>query len=112
MQQNLSEVIRAIKELNHKSMSEFAGELEISRSTLQEYLNGRGNPRLSTLEHLAQKLHIKPIVLVSGLQNNPPPESILMLFHSIEAVASLPQSKKRRLTELIMEILALWEDEK
>ena len=111
MQQNMSNVIRTLKELNKKSMSEFAEELEISRSTLQEYLSGTGNPRLSTVEHLAKKLQINPIFLVSGLYENQQLEVILLLLNAIEPVAMLSKEKKERMAELIMEIVSLWEDE-
>ena len=107
----MSNVIRTLKELNKKSMSEFAEELEISRSTLQEYLSGTGNPRLSTVEHLAKKLQINPIFLVSGLYENQQLEVILLLLNAIEPVAMLSKEKKERMAELIMEIVSLWEDE-
>lgn len=40
------------------SLSEFADWLCISRSSLQEYSRGAGNPTVATIEHLAGKLGI------------------------------------------------------
>ena len=56
IQENMSKSIRSLKEVQHKSLVELSEELEISRSTLQKYLDGHGNPSLKMVEHLAEKL--------------------------------------------------------
>ncbi len=51
IQENMSKSIRSLKEVQHKSLVELSEELEISRSTLQKYLDGHGNPSLKMVEH-------------------------------------------------------------
>ena len=41
VQQNMANVIRMIMETRNMSMDDFSEELEISRSTLQEYLKAK-----------------------------------------------------------------------
>ena len=52
IQQNMADTIRMIMELRHKTLEEFADDLEISRSTLHEYIKARGNPTALMIEHL------------------------------------------------------------
>ena len=66
IQHNMATVIRVVKEARGESLAEFSAELEISRSSLQEYLSGHGNPNISTVEHLADKLGVDPIFLLTG----------------------------------------------
>ena len=66
IQKNMALVLSALRQENGKSLDEFSQELEISRSTLQEYLSGKGNPSLSTVEHLAEKLGLDASILMSG----------------------------------------------
>ncbi len=66
IQRNIANAMRAAKESSGKSLTEFADELEISRSTLQGYLSGTGNPSIVTVEHISQKLGIGVAPLVSG----------------------------------------------
>ena len=66
LNKNFSTILNIIKSERQKSMTEFSEELEISRSALQEYLSGSGNPNLTTIEHIAQKLNVSPCFLLLG----------------------------------------------
>lgn len=65
LRQNLASALNAIKIAQGLSLTEFAEELEISRSHLQVYLKGEGNPTMNTIEHIAERLHVNPITLIS-----------------------------------------------
>ena len=67
---NLAETLSAIKRERRLSTTNFAVELDISRSALQEYLEGKGNPRLSTIFFIAEKLNMDPAVLIFGETTN------------------------------------------
>lgn len=108
IQQNMADTIRMIMTLREKTLDELAEELEISRSTLQEYIKARGNPTALMIEHLAQKLHIDPAVLMTGLLDLDRREIVLLLLNSIQAVAELPDGKRIRFAELFLEMVHLW----
>jgi len=55
-----------IKAARGQTLDELAEELEISRSQLQRYLNGTGNFTVNTVEHMATKLKVDPIALMSS----------------------------------------------
>lgn len=110
IQQNVARMMNAFKEQRNKSTAEFSEELEISRSTLQEYLNGTGNPSVLMLDHLAQKLEVDPMVLVSGTFQREPVSEVLLLFRMTKSVMDLPQEKRNNFASLFLQMAALWED--
>lgn len=108
IQQNMADTIRMIMTLREKTLDELAEELEISRSTLQEYIKARGNPTALMIEHLAKKLDIDPAVLMTGLLDLNRREIVLLLLNSIQALAELPEGKRIRFAELFLEMVHLW----
>lgn len=111
IQQNMADMIRMIMKLQKKSLDEFADELQIARSTLQDYLKAQGNPTATMIEHLAQKLGIDPAVLITGLFGLSQGETVLFLLGLIQKVAELPQERRLRFAELFLEMIHLWDSE-
>ena len=109
IQENISAVMRALKQQRGVSSAVFSEELEISRSTLQEYLNGTGNPRVDTIEHLAGRLGIDPVVLVSGVFCPSQLQVALLLLHTLDVTARLEPTKQQRMGELLVEMLSFWQ---
>ena len=58
--------LREIKEERGLSVVEFSEQLDISRSALQAILTCKGNPRTDTIEHIASRLGVSPISLLSS----------------------------------------------
>ena len=65
IQKNISATIRR-KLREYKNQEEFAQEVGIGHTTLQNILAGRGNPNTETIELLAKGMKISPAQLVSG----------------------------------------------
>ena len=63
---NLARQLNEIRKARGLSITEFAEELNISRSTLQSILLCNGNPRTDTIEHIAEKLQIDPVSLLAA----------------------------------------------
>lgn len=111
IQQNVAKMMRAFKTAGNKSTAEFSEELEISRSTLQSYLNGTGNPSVSMLDHLAEKLDVDPMVLVSDVFSHDRVDMILLMLRTTNVVAMLSEDKRKTFAELFLQIVSLWEEE-
>lgn len=109
IQRNMANVIRAIKEVNAKSMSELSSELEISRSTLQNYLAGKGNPSASTMEQLAEKLGIDVSFLVSGVFSDNQLRIVLRLLDTMGLLFRLSPEKRVQFANLLLEMIRLWD---
>lgn len=108
IQQNMANVIRAVKEVNAKSLSEFSEELEISRSTLQSYLSGKGNPSADTMERLAEKLGLDVTFLVSGAFAGSQLRVLLRLLDTLGLVFHLSPVCRLRFAQLLLEMVQLW----
>lgn len=112
MQENIAVSIRTIMERRKKSLSEFSEELGISRNALYDYIRGRGNPSITTLEHIAEKLELDPSVLVLGLFELDQRETaLLLLLDTIQGVAELGEEKRIRFAELFLEMVRLWNED-
>jgi len=110
LQENIANMLRAKKQLDGQSIDDWSEELGISHSTLQDYLKGSGNPTVKMIEHLADKLAIDPIALVSGKMDPEQYKIVLMMLDTVKAVSILPQTKRLRFAELFLELVQLWEE--
>ena len=54
---NIASCLTNFKDKNKMSLINLAEFLEISRSTLQKYLKGTGNPSIDILQHMADKMN-------------------------------------------------------
>ncbi|USF28324.1 hypothetical protein N510_003283 [Firmicutes bacterium ASF500] len=111
IQQNMADMMNIVKRKRGISVVEFSEELGISCSTLQEYLNARGNPTVQMVEHIARKLEFDPIALIAGLFEPDQIKILLLLLESTQELSRLPQPKKRKLAELLQEMVQLWEED-
>lgn len=110
--ENIADIMQAQKQSRGDSVEHFSEQLEISPSTAQDYLKARGNPTVKTIEHLAEKLGLDPIVLVSGSMEPGQYEVALLMLDMIQEVSELPQPKRLRFAELFLEQVQLWEEDK
>lgn len=111
IQENIAEMLRAIKANSGKTTEGWSEELGIASSTLQEYLKGDGNPTVKMVEHLAEKMDISPIALMAGDLDSERYQTVLLMLDSIRAVSVLSQPKRVRFAELFLELVLLWENE-
>lgn len=110
LQENLAAAMRTIMEQKQKSLTEFSVELDISRNALYDYLRGKGNPSIATLEHIADKLNVMPAFLMLGLFEQDEREVVLVLLNTIQKLSELPPEKRLKFAELFLEMVALWNE--
>lgn len=109
--ENIADLMLATKKSSGKSVAILSEELEISPSTLQDYLKATGNPTIKMVERLAEKLDLDPIALMAGSMEPEQYEIVLLMTDTIRAVSDLPQSRRLRFAQLFLELIQLWEDE-
>lgn len=111
MQENIAQFIRTVMEQQDKSLAEFSEELGISRNALYAYRSGSGNPTISTLERIAEKLDVDPAFLLLGVHEQEGNAPALLLLDTVQSVVELPERQRQRFTELFTEIVHLWNEE-
>ena len=110
IQQNMATVIRVVKEARGESLAEFSAKLEISRSSLQEYLSGHGNPNISTIEHLAEKLGVDPIFLLTGTRPSDEMDSLLRKINQLSYLSRLDTDNRILFVEKLLELVQIWNE--
>lgn len=112
IQQNIAAFLSAYKRQKGISAAEFAEELELSRSVLQDYLAGRCNPRADTIEHIAKKLNVSPAALVSGGLLSPTEyDLIFVLLDTLDAFHGLSPGRQQEGIDLFIRLLRLMTDD-
>ena len=66
IQKNIAATLKAAMVERDLNLVEFAEEIGVARTSLQGYLKEESNPRADTIALLSEKLHIPPVVLISG----------------------------------------------
>lgn len=105
LQKNLADIMTAIRAEQKKSLSEFAEELSISRSSLQDILKGKGNPTLSTVELIAEQLGADPLLLLSCPESEM--RTTVYLAHLLDWFQQLPSEEQQEFAAAINTILAI-----
>lgn len=108
MQENMADILRAKRKLSGQSIDVWAEELGIAPSSLQDYLKGEGNPTVKMVEHLAEKLGVDPLALVSGNVEPEQYQTALLLLETIRAVSVLPLPDRIRFAELFLDMMQLF----
>ena len=105
IQKNLSNIMRAIRESRKLSIMELSEELGISRSLLQDILKGNSNPRIDTIEHIADTLAINPLTLLSSTYTEEQLETSILLLKAIDAISKLPPEQRAKCASLFYELI-------
>ena len=102
--ETLSERLKEMRSKKGCSVAEFAEELGISRSSLQSLLNGKGNPRIDTIEHMAKQLGIDPLELLTSETDNSEMRKIRAFANILSNTAQLPTAQQKLLMRRLLEI--------
>jgi len=90
-----------------QSITEFAEEIGISRSEMQNILKGTCNLRLDTIRYIADKLSIHPSVLLFPSYSGSQLEYALLLLQTIDVFSHLPEDQQTKAAELFHELILL-----
>ncbi len=88
---------------SHASLEEYSKELGISKSALQKYEAGTGNPTLATVQTIADHLHESPAQLL-GMYSEEEMEAAGLMFRTLEWSMGLSEGSRRELAVLFREL--------
>ena len=109
LKENLARFLRAFMEKNRISAAKLQVILDISHNSLYAYLNGTGNPTISTIEYIAEKLNVMPAAIMLGVYDPDCKELSRLLLTTVQGVSELTQEGQQRFALLfIREIMELW----
>lgn len=90
--ENLARHLHIIREQCGMTITEFSDHCGIARSSMQLILSGKGNPRLDTIEHIARRLDVNPLSLLTGPSEKTPPSTQTQLHQILEQLNELLES--------------------
>lgn len=105
LRKNLSNSIKFIKASRHLSITELSEKLGIARSSLQAILKGTSNPRIDTIEYIADRLHLNPLLLLSSKESYT--DSAILIAEILQAVSHLEPAEKQKFLSLFQELVLL-----
>lgn len=109
LQQNLSNTMKAIRSIRKISITEFSEEIGVSRSEAQGILRGTSNPRLDTIQCIADNLNIDPLLISSFSETQL--EVSLLLLKSFDFFSKLSSEEQKEAARLLNEFLCLIKSE-
>ena len=104
MSKNMASVIRAYKKLNRQSIAECAAALDVSPTSLKDYIVGRGNPNAATIERMADKMGIDIAFFVSGAFSE---NQLLILKRLLDVLIPLETLSPEKRNEFVEQFLKL-----
>ena len=102
--------MKAIRSIRKISITEFSEEIGVSRSEAQGILRGTSNPRLDTIQCIADNLNIDPLVLISSFSETQLEVSLLLL-KSFDFFSKLSSEEQKEAARLLNEFLCLIKSE-
>lgn len=110
LQRNLSNFMNAIRSSRKQSITEFAEEIGISRSEMQQILKGTCNLRIDTVKYIADKLNVDPLILLFPSYSKSQQEFALLLLNTLNAFSKLPKEKQDEAAKLFHKLILMMEE--
>lgn len=104
---NLAENLKAIRTAKKKSLTDFAEELCISRSSLQTILNGDSNLQISTLNQIASCLQTDSLTLIQNPYTSDQLSNATLLLDVLEAYRQLSEEDRKEAARLFHQLITL-----
>ena len=92
IRENIAIILKLTKEIRHMTLTELADFLQISRSQVQALMNQKANPRIGTIEHIADRLGISVEVLIGAPTVAICAELIMLLQKTIDILCGTSET--------------------
>lgn len=107
LSQTFSRNIKGIRETRKLSVTEFAEELCIAKSSMQTILSGRCNVRMDTVDHIASQLNVEPAALLQESYTPNQFHNATLLLESVEAYRKLSSEDRKHADAMFHELVMM-----
>lgn len=112
LKKNIASFLRAFLKKNHLSMAKLQAMIDVSRNSLYDYKNARGNPSIDTIQYMAAQLDVDPAAILMGVYEPENGSISVLLLNTVRGVAELTQEDRQKFIKLfILEMVKLWDME-
>ena len=107
--ENLARILMQHKREYGLSFEDLAQKLKMGKTSTVNYCNGTGNPRMDTIQRLAEALNVPITEIVSDpLPGQEQAETIIL---AAKAISGLGPEQRKRAIQLFHELAALFSEE-
>lgn len=111
LSRNLANNLHAIKASRKLSLTDFAEELCISRSCLQDALKGDHNVHMATIQQMADALGISSAALLQNPYSQNQLSHAVLLLEALASFQRLPQEDRVTAAELFHRLILLLDNQ-
>ena len=102
---NLARNLRTFREISGKSITDFADELGISKSSLQNICSGNCNLRMDTITQIAESLGIDPMALLLDSYSTNQFAMARSILGTLDAYLNLPEEERDQAVQLFQQLV-------
>lgn len=110
LQRNLSNFMNAVRSSKKQSITEFAEEVGVLRSEMQQILKGTCNLRIDTVKYIADNLDVDPEAMLFPSYTESQQEFALLLLRTLDAFSRLPKEKQKDASFLFHDLILMMEE--
>ena len=107
LKHNFSNNIKNLRIKRNCTLEEFADEIGVGKTTLQDIENGKSNSTLDTIEKIANNLNINSLLLLTDFQAPEKYIPTMIILQSISGFCNLSEAKQLEISRHVNSIIDL-----
>lgn len=111
IRENIANTVNRILQERNKTITELSADIDIPRSSLENYSKGVSNLRADTIELLADKLGLTPAELVSDLSETPEWMQAKMVLFAAHDISGLSPEKQESGIHAFLQLVSIFSAE-
>lgn len=111
IRENIANTVNRILQERNKTLSELSDEIDIPRSSLENYAKGMSNLRADTIEILADKLGLTPAELISNISEKPEWQQAKAVLLAAHEISGLSMEKQESGIQAFLKLVSIFSEE-
>jgi transcriptional regulator with XRE-family HTH domain len=112
IRRNIARQVNRILQERHQTLTELSADLDIPRSSLENYAKGTANLRVDSLQMLAERLGMTPAELVSGLPDPSGWTRARSVLSAVQEISSLSPERQETGICAFLQLVSVFTTEK
>ena len=108
IRENIANTVNRILQERNKTLSELSEDIDIPRSSLENYAKGMSNLRADTIELLADKLGLTPAELISNISERPEWQQAKAVLSAAHEIGGLSLEKQESGIQAFLQLVSIF----
>lgn len=111
IRENIANKVNRILQERNQTIAELSVDIDIPRSSLENYSRGTSNLRADTIELLADKLGLTPAELVSNIADTPEWQQAKTVLHAAHDISGLSPERQETGIHAFLQLVSVFSTE-